>query len=260
MEAAAGGDANGTGGISVGGSAAVRADVSSRARPLEREYARIVERHRDELHAHSRRILRSSQDAEDALQEALLRAWRALPSFEGRSSLRSWLQRIVTNTSLDEAKRRPKRVVPIDVDQATPADNWQMPGLEPATEGRYLTREDFERSLVVAMRVLPSPAACGPDPARGARLLRAGDGEPAGDQRRRREQPSTARPRAARGEARRAADGGDAELARGRAAARAGRAPCGALGPEGHRRPGRSARRGGGRGRVAPSGKSGGGL
>lgn len=156
MEAAAGGDANGTGGISVGGSAAVRADVSSRARPLEREYARIVERHRDELHAHSRRILRSSQDAEDALQEALLRAWRALPSFEGRSSLRSWLQRIVTNTSLDEAKRRPKRVVPIDVDQATPADNWQMPGLEPATEGRYLTREDFERSLVVAMRVLPA--------------------------------------------------------------------------------------------------------
>ena len=129
--------------------------ASAPSRPLEREYARIVERHRAELHAHSRRILHSSQDAEDALQEALLRGWRALPSFEGRSSLRSWLQRIVTNTSLDEAKRRPKRIVPIDPDQATPADNWHAPGLEPAAEGRYLTREDFERALVVAMRLLP---------------------------------------------------------------------------------------------------------
>jgi RNA polymerase sigma factor (sigma-70 family) len=85
----------------------VSADAPERPRPVEREYARLVERHRDELHAHSRRILRSSQDAEDALQEALLRAWRALPSFEGRSSLRSWLYRIVTNTSLDVVKGGP---------------------------------------------------------------------------------------------------------------------------------------------------------
>jgi RNA polymerase sigma-70 factor, ECF subfamily len=124
-------------------------------RPVEREYAVLVERHRDELHAHSRRILRSEQDAEDALQEALLRAWRALPSFEGRSSLRSWLYRIVTNTSLDAVQRRP-RVVPIDLDQTAPADHWHTPALEPAVEGRYLTREDFERALIVAMRVLPA--------------------------------------------------------------------------------------------------------
>lgn len=125
-------------------------------RPVEREYARLVERHRDELHAHSRRILRSEQDAEDALQEALLRGWRALPSFEGRSSLRSWLYRIVTNTSLDAMKQRPARVVPIDLDQTTPAEHWHAPALEPALEGRYLTREDFERALIVAMRVLPA--------------------------------------------------------------------------------------------------------
>jgi RNA polymerase sigma-70 factor (ECF subfamily) len=124
-------------------------------RPVEREYAVLVERHRDELHAHSRRILRSEQDAEDALQEALLRAWRALPSFEGRSSLRSWLYRIVTNTSLDAVQRRP-RVVPIDLDQTAPADHWHTPALEPAVEGRYLTREDFERALIVAMRLLPA--------------------------------------------------------------------------------------------------------
>jgi RNA polymerase sigma-70 factor (ECF subfamily) len=122
---------------------------------VEREYAQLVERHRDELHTHSRRILRSGHDAEDALQEALLRAWRALPSFEGRSSLRSWLYRIVTNTSLDAIRHRPERVLPIDLDQATPADHWHSAALEPPLEGRYLTREDFERALIVALRLLP---------------------------------------------------------------------------------------------------------
>ena len=139
---------------------------------VEREYARLVERHRDELHAHSRRILRSAHDAEDALQEALLRGWRALPSFEGRSSLRSWLCRIVTNTSLDAIQRRPRRVVPIDLDQTTPADHWHAPALEPALEGRYLTREEFERALIAAMKAAPRQAACGAGPAGGARLLR----------------------------------------------------------------------------------------
>jgi RNA polymerase sigma-70 factor, ECF subfamily len=123
---------------------------------MQREYARVVERHRHDLHAHSRRILRSSQDAEDALQEGLLRAWRALPSFEGRSSLRSWLYRIVTNASLDVAQRRPRRVIPVDLDQTTPAEHWRASSLEPAAEGRYLTREDFERALVVAIRLLPA--------------------------------------------------------------------------------------------------------
>jgi RNA polymerase sigma-70 factor, ECF subfamily len=133
----------------------VSAEACGRRRPVEREYAQLVERHRDELHAHSRRILRSAHDAEDALQEALLRAWRALPSFEGRSSLRSWLYRIVTNASLD-ASRRAERVLPIDLDQGTPADPWHSTALEPPLEGRYLTREDFERALIVAMRLLPA--------------------------------------------------------------------------------------------------------
>ncbi|HSD25174.1 MAG TPA: sigma-70 family RNA polymerase sigma factor [Solirubrobacterales bacterium] len=130
-------------------------DACERRRPVEREYARIVERHREELHAHSRRILRSPQDAEDALQEALLRAWRALPSFEGRSSLRSWLYRIVTNTSLDAVQRR-RRVVPVDLEQAAPDDHRHSPALEPALDGGYLAREDFERALIVAMRLLPA--------------------------------------------------------------------------------------------------------
>src|SRR5687767_6463341 len=80
----------------------------------ESAYQRLVEPHRGKLQAHCYRMLGSVHDAEDALQEALLRAWRGLPKFEGRSSLRSWLYRIATNTSLDLIEKRPKRVLPVD--------------------------------------------------------------------------------------------------------------------------------------------------
>src|ERR671911_513089 len=80
----------------------------------EGAYAQLIERHRSELHAHCHRMLGSAHDAEDALQEALLRAWKALPNFEGRSSLRSWLYTIATNVCLRAIERRPKRVLPID--------------------------------------------------------------------------------------------------------------------------------------------------
>jgi len=115
----------------------------------------LIERHRDELQAYSRRILHSPEDAEDALQEALVKAWRALPAFEGRSSLRKWLYRIVTNTSLDEIHRRPRRIVPMDLNGATSEGDWHAQPAGPTTEGRFLTREDFERALIVAMRLLP---------------------------------------------------------------------------------------------------------
>jgi RNA polymerase sigma-70 factor (ECF subfamily) len=77
-------------------------------------FARLVELHRRGLHAHCYRMLGSVPDAEDALQETLLRAWRGLASFEGRSSLRSWLYAIATNACLRAIERRPKRVLPID--------------------------------------------------------------------------------------------------------------------------------------------------
>src|SRR6476619_5737880 len=71
----------------------------------EGAYRSLIQNYEGELHAHCYRMLGSMHDAEDALQDALLRAWRALPRFERRSSLRSWLYRLATNTSLDTINR-----------------------------------------------------------------------------------------------------------------------------------------------------------
>src|ERR671938_2017601 len=101
----------------------------------ESAYARLIEAHRAELHAHCYRMLGSVHDAEDALQDASLRAWRGLSRFEGRSSLRSWLYTIATNTCLNLIARRPKRVLPIDYGPAT--DPHTGPG-EPIVESVWL--------------------------------------------------------------------------------------------------------------------------
>src|SRR5665648_409701 len=85
----------------------------------EEAYQRLVEPHRGELHAHCYRMLGSVHDAEDSLQDALLRAWRGLPGFENRSALRSWLFKIATNTCLNAIARRPKRVLPVDYGPAS---------------------------------------------------------------------------------------------------------------------------------------------
>jgi RNA polymerase sigma-70 factor (ECF subfamily) len=138
-------------------------------------FARLVEPHRGELHAHCYRMLGSVHDAEDALQDALLRAWRGLTSFEGRSSLRSWLYRIATNTCLDVIARRPKRVLPIDYGPAADPHHgpgeplvesvWVEPypdeklGLEDgyaAPEARYEQREAVELAFIVALQHLPA--------------------------------------------------------------------------------------------------------
>src|SRR5271165_2945629 len=77
-------------------------------------FGRLAGHYRGELHAHCYRMLGSTADAEDALQETLLRAWRGLPRFEGRSSVRSWLYKIATNVCLRAIERRPRRVLPVD--------------------------------------------------------------------------------------------------------------------------------------------------
>ena len=90
----------------------------------------LVEPHQGELQAHCYRMLGSLHDAEDALQDALLRAWRGLAGMEGRGSLRAWLYRIATNTCLDAIARRPKRVLPVDY--GPPAGPGDGPGRPPA--------------------------------------------------------------------------------------------------------------------------------
>src|SRR3954469_4233305 len=121
----------------------------------EAAYSRLVEPHRAELQAHCYRMLGSVHDAEDALQDALLRAWKALDRFEGRSSARGWLYRIATNACLDAIARRPKRVLPIDYDDAPAGETF---GLEPCpdelAEG-YEEREGIELAFIAALQHLP---------------------------------------------------------------------------------------------------------
>jgi RNA polymerase sigma-70 factor (ECF subfamily) len=112
------------------------AALLDRARAGEQDaFAHLVEPYRSELQAHCYRMLASVHDAEDALQDALLRAWRAIARFEGRSSLRSWLYTIATNTCLDQIARRPKRVLPIDYGPA--GDPHLGPG-EPVVESVWI--------------------------------------------------------------------------------------------------------------------------
>jgi len=142
----------------------------------EDAFARLVEPHRGALHAHCYRMLGSVTDAEDALQDALLSAWRALPRFEGRSSLRSWLYAIATNSCLKAIGRRPKRVLPIDYGPAADPHHhelgkpvmesvWVEPypderlGLEDGLAGpeaRYEQRESVELAFIAALQHLPA--------------------------------------------------------------------------------------------------------
>ena len=127
-------------------------------------FEQLVAQHRGELHAHCYRMLGSVQDAEDALQDALLRAWRALPRFEGRSSVRSWLYRIATNTCIDLANRRPKRVLPIDAGPPSDAHDGPGPPLietawvepYPDTALTYEQREGVELAFIAAVQHLPA--------------------------------------------------------------------------------------------------------
>jgi RNA polymerase sigma-70 factor, ECF subfamily len=134
----------------------------------EAAFERLVAGYRRELYAHCYRMLGSSADAEDALQDALLRAWRALPRFEGRSSLRSWLYRIATNACLRALERRTPRVLPIDYGPASdPHDSLAAPLVESVwiepypddqlpVEAGYEEREGVELAFIAALQHLPA--------------------------------------------------------------------------------------------------------
>jgi RNA polymerase sigma-70 factor, ECF subfamily len=137
----------------------------------EDTFERLVETHRRGIHAHCYRMLGSLHDAEDAYQEAMLRAWRALPRLREDAAARAWLYRIATNVCLNAIARRPRRVLPADYGPA-----WSVgdePGepseeslwLEPypdseldsgyaAPDARYEQREAIELAFVAALQHL----------------------------------------------------------------------------------------------------------
>jgi RNA polymerase sigma-70 factor (ECF subfamily) len=142
----------------------------------EEAFREAVAGQRGALLAHCYRMLGSAHDAEDALQETLLKAWRALPDHQGRSSLGTWLYRIATNVCIDAIRRRPKRVLPIDY--GPPIESGEQEPREPVSEpvwiepfpdqelgigggpatpeARYEQREALELAFIAALQHLPA--------------------------------------------------------------------------------------------------------
>jgi RNA polymerase sigma-70 factor (ECF subfamily) len=127
----------------------------------ERAFTEIVDRHRRELQVHCYRMVGSLQDAEDMVQETLLRAWAKRSTFEGRSTLRAWLYRIATNACLDLIKRR-KRVVTVDPQAKAPTEvTWLEPfpdSMLPESDdpaAATVARETIELAYIAAIQHLP---------------------------------------------------------------------------------------------------------
>jgi RNA polymerase sigma-70 factor (ECF subfamily) len=122
----------------------------------ERAFRALVEPYRRTLEIHCYRMLGSRHDAEDLVQETLLRAWRSLDRFERRASVSTWLYRIATNACLDEIERRPRRAVPV-VDPYPDERVAEAIAIAPVADpaARYALREGLELALLTAIQRLP---------------------------------------------------------------------------------------------------------
>ena len=159
-----------------------------------RDFESIVESHRAELHAHCYRMLGSVHDADDALQETLLRAWRGWAGLRENASARSWLYAIATNVCLTELARRRRRVLPHDFGPAAERDAppgipvaesvWLEPYPDQAIgvpagkatpEARYEQHESIELAFVASLQHLAANQRAVLHPARGARIQCASD-------------------------------------------------------------------------------------
>jgi RNA polymerase sigma-70 factor, ECF subfamily len=133
-------------------------------------FSSLVERHRSELQVHAYRMLGSLEDAQDAVQDALLRAWRSRTTYDGRSTFRAWLYRITTNACLRILERRPRRLVPYDAGPpaevgAHPLPPADLPWLQPYPDDlldqspepgdAVVARETIELAFLAAIQHLP---------------------------------------------------------------------------------------------------------
>ena len=117
---------------------------------------RLLEKHRRELTGYCYRMLGGAHEAEDAVQETMLRAWRGFGGFEGRSAVRSWLYRIATNVCLEMLRGRQRRALPMDLASPTqsgfhvgarlPETTW----VQPMPDGRVLPGSDDPAERAVA--------------------------------------------------------------------------------------------------------------
>jgi RNA polymerase sigma-70 factor (ECF subfamily) len=138
----------------------------------EGELEALLEAHRAELTGYAYRMLGSAFEAEDAVQETMIRAWRSFDRFEGRSSVRSWLYRIATNVCLDMLKGRQRRARPMDLGPAGTADGSlgeplvESAWIEPIPDGQVVSeggdpaevaesKESIRLAFVAALQHLP---------------------------------------------------------------------------------------------------------
>src|SRR3954469_23697115 len=138
-------------------------DSTLSVRPDPGELGQRLERHRSELTAYCYRMLGSSFEAEDAVQETLIRAWRGYDRFEGRPALRPWIYRIATTVCLDMVSGRERRARPMDLGPARepvienlstlPEVTWIEPIPDPADVA--VERDTIRLAFVAALQHLP---------------------------------------------------------------------------------------------------------
>ena len=128
----------------------------------ESPFSALAERHRRELHVHCYRMLASFDDAEDAVQETFLRAWRSRDSFDGSSLFRAWLYRIATNVCLDVLRRSSRRLTTMhsfaEVPWLQPYPDKLLDEVAPShdqPDAVVIERETIELAFLAAMQVLP---------------------------------------------------------------------------------------------------------
>jgi RNA polymerase sigma-70 factor (ECF subfamily) len=121
----------------------------------EDAFRELLDPFRGPLYAHCYDMLRSVHDAEDAVQDTMVRAWRALPRFEGRASIRSWLYRIATNTCLTALHRRPTRMLPLDGEPGADAPDQPQDDSNQIEAG-YETQEAATLAATLTLNHLPA--------------------------------------------------------------------------------------------------------